>query len=137
MPTMKEFTVNMENRPGTLGKLCRTLADRGVNIIAFQSNTGERNKSTIRFVTDNPTATKAVLQAENADSTETDVAEAKLPNRSGALAGAAAKLGEAKININYAYAGIEPGTNTPVVIFGVPDASQAAKLLETVSAVAA
>lgn len=137
MPTMKEFTVNMEDRPGTLGKLCRALADRGVNIIAFQSNTGEKGKSTIRFVTDNPTATKAVLQSEHATNTETEVAEAKLPNRSGALAGVAAKLGEAKININYAYAGIEPGTNTPVVFFGVPDAGQAAKILEKVSAAAA
>lgn len=135
MPTMKEFTVNMEDRPGTLGKLCRALAERSVNIIAFQSYTGEKGKSTVRFVTDNPTAAKAVLQSEHA--TETEVAGAKLPNRSGVLAGAAAKLGEAKININYAYAGIEPGTNTPVVIFGVPDAGQAARILEQVSAAAA
>jgi hypothetical protein len=134
---MKEFTVQMEDRPGTLGKLCRTLSDRGVNIVAFQSNPGEKGKSTVRIVTDNPNTTKAVLESEHTTHTETQVAEAKLPNRSGALAGTAAKLGEGNININYAYAGIEPGTNAPVVIFGVADADQASKILDQVAAAAA
>ena|SRR6516225_2165563 len=94
MPIMQEFTVQMEDRPGTLGKLCRALSDRGVNIVAFEANLGEKGKSMIRLVTDNPKATKAVLESEHATHTESQVAEAKIPNRSGALAGAAAKLGE-------------------------------------------
>lgn len=137
MPTMKEFTVHLEDRPGTLGKLCRALSNQGVNIVAFQSNSDEKGKSTVRLVTDNPNATEAVLESEHTTHTETQVAEAKLPNRSGALAGAAAKLGEGNININYAYAGIEPGTNAPVVIFGVVDAGQASKILDQVAAAAA
>ena len=27
MPTTKEFAIRMEDRPGTLGKVCRALAD--------------------------------------------------------------------------------------------------------------
>jgi hypothetical protein len=34
MPVAKEFTVLMEDRPSTLGKVCRALADREVNILA-------------------------------------------------------------------------------------------------------
>jgi hypothetical protein len=37
MPVAKEFTVLMEDRPSTLGKVCRALADREVNILALQS----------------------------------------------------------------------------------------------------
>ena len=37
MPTAKELTIRIEDRPGTLGKACRALADHGVNIVAFQS----------------------------------------------------------------------------------------------------
>jgi ACT domain-containing protein len=40
VPTMsvaKEFTVLMEDRPSTLGKVCRALADREVDILALQS----------------------------------------------------------------------------------------------------
>ena len=37
MPTNKEFTIRLEDRPGTLGKLCQALAEQSVNILAFQS----------------------------------------------------------------------------------------------------
>jgi len=37
MPTAEEFTVFMEDEPGQIGKLCQALADRGVNILAFQA----------------------------------------------------------------------------------------------------
>jgi hypothetical protein len=137
MPAAKEFTIHLEDRPGTLGKVCRALADRGVNIVAFQAFAEEKGKSTVRLVTDNPTTTKTVLDAERTTHKESEVAQTKLPHRAGALATAAAKLGEGKININYAYAGIEPGTNAPVVIFGVAEVAHAAKILDEVAAAAA
>src|SRR5215469_7585694 len=37
MPTSKELTIRLENQPGILGKCCKTLAARGVNILAFQA----------------------------------------------------------------------------------------------------
>jgi hypothetical protein len=137
MPTTREFTVHLEDSPGTLGKLCRALADRGVNVVAFQSFPESKGKSTVRLVTDNPTMTKSVLESEHTTHTETQIAQTKLPHRPGGLASAAAKLGEAKININYAYPGIEPGTNVPVVIFGVAEVGQATKILDEVAAAAA
>jgi hypothetical protein len=60
-----------------------------------------------------------------------------LPNRSGELARVASRLGEANININYAYGGVEPITNTPLLFFGVAEVGRAAQLLDqTVSAAA-
>jgi hypothetical protein len=38
MSTAKEFILSIEDRPGTLGKICRALADRNVNIVAAQSS---------------------------------------------------------------------------------------------------
>jgi hypothetical protein len=137
MPTMKEFTIQMEDKPGVLGKCCRALADRGVNIIAFQSCSGEKGKSVVRLVTDNPNDTKSVLESERVTHTEAQVAEAKLPHRVGALASAALKLGDAKINVNYAYVGLEPATNKTVVIFGVSEVDMATKILDEVAAAAA
>ena len=37
MPKTKEFTVTIEDKPGALGKCFLALAERGVNILAFQS----------------------------------------------------------------------------------------------------
>jgi hypothetical protein len=137
MPTVTEFTIQLEDRPGMLGKLCRAIADRSVNIVAFQSFLEERGKSAVRLVTDNPTATRIVLNAEQTTHSEMQVAKTSLPHHPGSLASAAEKLGEADININYAYAGIEPETDTPVVIFGVTEVDQAAKLLDEVAKKAA
>ena len=37
MPKTTEFNIQMEDRPGTLAKFSRALADKGVNILGFQS----------------------------------------------------------------------------------------------------
>ncbi len=90
----------------------------------------------MRIVVDIPTTAKSVLDNERADYKETEVAQVKLPHRPGELARAASRLGENNININYAYCGVDPGTNTPLLLFGVEDATKAAKLLEQATAAA-
>jgi len=135
MPTTKEFAIRMEDRPGTLGKVSRALADCGVNILAFQSCPSE-GKSLVRIVVDNPTTGRTVLGNERVTFTETDIAQVKLPHRPGELARAALRLGEANININHAYCGVEPGTNAPLLIFGVADAGKAAAILDQTAAAA-
>jgi hypothetical protein len=129
MPTAKEFSIRLEDRPGTLGKVCQALAGRGVNILAFQSSPGE-GKSQVRIVVDNPTTARTVLDSERQTYTEAEVAQVKLANRSGELARVASKLGESNININHAYCGVEPGTNAPLLIIGVSNASKAASILD-------
>ncbi len=47
------------------------------------------------------------------------------------------QLGEAGININYAYCGGERGTNAPVLIFGVEEVGRAVKILDKAVATAA
>jgi hypothetical protein len=129
MPTSKEFSIHMEDRPGTLAKLCRALAERNVNIIAFQAAPVE-GKSLVHLVVDNPTTAKTVLDSERLSYKETEVARVALPHRAGELARAAERLGDAKININFAFSGLDPGKNEPVLYFGVADATRAATILE-------
>ena len=136
MPTVKELNIQLENRPGTLAKLGNALANRKVNIVAFQASTGER-RSQIHLVVDNLAAAKKVLDAEGLTYTENDVAQVALPNRPGELARVAGRLGEADININYAYGGIEPSTNAPLLFFGVAEAGHAAQLLDQAASAAA
>ncbi len=136
MPVTKELTVRMENRPGSLGKVCRGLAERGVNILAFQSIPSEKT-ILVCVVVDKPSAAEAVLDSEGIAYNEGEVVQVMLPHRPGELARAASKLGDASININYAYCGVEPGTNTPLVVFGVTDVGRAATILDQTAAAAA
>jgi len=133
MPKSKEFAIRMEDRPGTLGKVCRALADRGVSILAFQSlPTG--GESLVRLVVDNPTTAKTVLDTQRLNYTEAEVVQVKLAHRPGELARAASRLGDANININYAYCGVEAGTNAPLLIFGLAEVGRALTILEQVAA---
>jgi hypothetical protein len=136
MPTAKELNIQLENRPGTLAKLCKGLAERKVNIVAFQASTDE-HRSQVHLVVDNVAAAKTVLDAERFTYTENDVAQVALPNRSGELARVAGRLGEANININHAYGGVEPGTNNPLLFFGVTEVGRAAQLLDQTASAAA
>ena len=61
MPTTKEFTIRLEDRPGTLGKLCQALAEQPINILAFQSFPLEKGKSSVRLIFDNPPVAKLIL----------------------------------------------------------------------------
>ncbi len=133
MPITKELTVRMDNRPGSLGKVCRALADRGVNIMALQSIPSEKT-ILVCIVVDNPAAAEIILDHEGITYTEGEVAQVTLPHAPGELARAASKLGEANININYAYCGVEPSTNTPLVIFGVTEVGRAATILDQTTA---
>lgn len=136
MPITTELAIRMENRPGSLGKVCRLLADRGINIMALQSIPSQ-NTTLVCIVADNPAAATSALDKEGILYTEVEVVQAKLPNRPGELARAACRLGEADININYAYCGVETSTNAPLVIFGVAEVSRAAAILDQTAAAAA
>jgi hypothetical protein len=79
---------------------------------------------------DNPTTAKTAFENERLTYVESEVAQVKLAHRPGEIARAASKLGEASININYVYCGVEPGTNAPLVFFGVAEVARAMPILE-------
>jgi len=133
MANAKEFTVAIADKPGALGNCFLTLAERRVNIVAFQSYVEER-ESLVRFVADDVATAKAVLAANSMIFEETDVAVVRLAHRPGALGRAARLLGEAQINIDYSYSGLEPGSTLALLVFGVDKLTKAATLLDELAA---
>jgi hypothetical protein len=130
---MKEFTVTIADRPGALGTFFLALADRGVNILAFQSYV-EEGESLARLVVDDPAGAKAVLGGLGLIFEETQVAAVKLTHRPGELGRAAARLGEKRINIDYSYCGLEPGSELALAVFGVDNLTKAANALDELAA---
>jgi hypothetical protein len=133
MAKAKEFTVTIEDKPGALGKCFLALAESGVNILAFQSYV-EGRESLVRILVDNPASAKAVLGSLRMIFEETDVATVRLAHRPGELGRAALRLGEKQINIDYSYCGLEPGSTRALVVFGVDSLTEAATLLDDLSA---
>ena len=133
MPKSKEFTVTIEDKPGALGKCFAALAGRGVNILAFQSYVEERESLT-RLLVDDPATATAVLGSMHMIFEETEVAVVRLAHRPGELGRAASRLGEGKINIDYTYCGMEPGSPLGLVVFGVDNLTKAVILLDELAA---
>jgi hypothetical protein len=133
MGKAKEFTVTIEDKPGALGKCFLALAERGVNILAFQSYV-EEGESLARLLVDDPVSANAVLGKLHMIFEETDVAVVRLAHRPGQLGRAAARLGEKQINIDYSYCGWEPGSSLALAVFGVDNLTEAAALLDELAA---
>jgi hypothetical protein len=133
MAKAKEFTVTIEDKPGALGKCFLALAERGVNILAFQSFV-EGPESLVRILVDNPASAKAVLGSLRMIFEETDVATVRLAHRPGELGRAASRLGEKQINIDYSYCGLEPGSTRALVVFGVDNLTKASTALDQLAA---
>ena len=129
MPKAKEFTVTIADKPGALGKCFLALAERGVNLLAFQSYV-EGGESLARFLTDDTATANKVLGGLRMIFEETDVAVVRLPHRPGEFARAAARLGDEQINIDYSYCGFDPGSPLVLVVFGVDKLTKAATLLD-------
>jgi hypothetical protein len=133
MAKAKEFTVTIEDKPGALGKCCLAMAERGVNILAFQSYV-EDGESLARFVVDDPATANEVLGSLRMIFEEMEVAVGRLPHRPGMLGLAAGRLGQNGVNIDYSYCGLEPGATLPLLVFGVDKVTKAAALLDELAA---
>lgn len=133
MPKVREFTVTIEDKPGALGKCFLALAERGVNILAFQSYV-EEGESLARLIVDDPATTTSVLGSLRMIFEETEAAVVSLPHRPGSLGRAASRLGENQINIDYSYCGMEPGSQLGLLVFGVDNLTRAAKVLDELAA---
>jgi hypothetical protein len=133
MAKAKEFTVTIEDKPGALGNCFLALAERGVNILAFQSYVEER-ESLVRFLADDPASAKAVLGGLRMIFEETEVAVVRVAHRPGGLARAASRLGEKQINIDYSYCGSEPGSTLVLLVFDVDNLTKASTVLDELAA---
>ena len=120
MPTAKQLTVGVENRPGMLGEVGSALGAKNVNILAFMATVTD-NRGTIRMVVDKPPAAKRVFAEHRWETTEEEVLKVTIPDEPGSLGRIAHRLREASVNIEYAYAGLGPSARRVNAYLGVSD----------------
>ena len=106
MAKMKELTVTMENKPGTLAAMAEALGKAKVSILAFMTEKAE-GQSRVRRVTDKLAKAIKTMAGLNLQASEEEVVGVTLANRPGTLSDTAGKLVSAGININHGYTGAE------------------------------
>lgn len=127
--TEKQFSIFLVNKPGVLAQVTRAVADARVNLIAM-TLVDSQEHGVVRLVANDAAHAREVLTKLNQPMTETDVLCMELSNRPGALADVAQQLGEAHININYAYCTSgAPGGKTTAIL-KVADPGKAERVLK-------
>jgi len=118
MAKVKQLTVALENRPGTLAHMAKVLADAKVNITALLNSTSGAQGSA-QVVVDNVNNAKKALGAAGFSYTEGMVEQVELVNKPGALAQLAGRLANKGINIDCAYATMPKGAKKAVVVLAL------------------
>ena len=115
MAKVKQLTVSLENRPGTLAHMAKVLADAKVNVLALLGSTAVAQGS-VQVVVDNVNKAKKALGDAGLSFTEGTLEQIELPNKPGALAELAGRLAKKGINIDCAYATMPKGAKKAVVV---------------------
>lgn len=100
---MKQLTVFLENREGSLNDALSTLSDNKINIISL-SLAETTDYGLLRLIVSNPAEAKDILKAEGFSAHLSDVVAVKLPHVAGSLHSAIKVLSDKNINIEYMYA---------------------------------
>ena len=128
MAKAKQITVWVESTPGQMGRIAKALGDAKVNITAFTAYT-TGGESPIRLQVSSPAKAKKVLLELGLRVTEEEVLRVTVADKPGILGAIGARLGEAGINVEYAYASVAKGSRKTDVVLGVGDMAGAAKAL--------
>jgi len=128
MPRVKQVTAWVESRPGVLGEVAAAMGAKKVNMQAFVAMI-VGGRGAIRMVVDKPAAAEKVCVQHGWQMTEDDVVQVTMPDKPGSLGVVAAKLGEAGINIDYAYVGTAKSASKVNLYLSVSDVVNALKVL--------
>ena len=115
---IKQIAVFSENKPGRLTAIAKGLKEADVNIYAF-SIAESNGFGVVRLIVDKSSATLKKLTADGFLVINSNVIGIKMEDRPGGLYETALILGDAGINIDYAYA--YSGKNGAILIIRVND----------------
>lgn len=112
----RQLTVALENQPGRLAYICNLLAGGGVHIdgVCVIDNV---EQGVVRLMTNHPVEARAILEHAGLHVVEAEVLVLELTDQLGKLARLSEALGQAGINIEYAYATVDHvGAKTRLIL---------------------
>ena len=125
MAKTKQFTIAVQNQPGAVAGIAKTLGNAKVNILALLG-TAQGATGTVQLVVEDARRAKKALDAAKLAYQETPAEEYALPNKPGALAQCLEKLEAKGVNLNSICATAAKGGKKAVVVYSVAAAEKAA-----------
>src|SRR5688572_19844493 len=130
MQLVTQLALFLNNRPGTLARVCEALSAAKINIYAI-STSDTVDHSVVRMVVSDPQKALSLFEEHGTLVVETEVVMIEGDNKPGSLARICHKFSEAKINIEYCYCATPPDARKGLLILRVDDARKAMKVLNS------
>ncbi|MCJ7495018.1 MAG: ACT domain-containing protein [Deltaproteobacteria bacterium] len=125
---VEQISVFLENKPGALAEVTRTLGETGVNIRAL-SLADTKDFGILRLIVNDNEKAKEVLGQKGFTVRKTEVVAVEVPDRPGGLAEIMKVLAEAKINVEYLYAFVHQSGENAIIIFRFDETDRAIAVL--------
>ena len=126
---IQQIAIFMENKPGHLRTICRTLADAGVNIRTL-SLADTQQYGILRILTDNSDKAKDILSQAGFVVNVTEVLAVEVDDKPGGLLNILDIIGEQDINIEYMYAFTFRSGENAIMVFRFDNPDKAIKALQ-------
>jgi hypothetical protein len=125
MAKTKQFTIAIDNQPGAVAQIAKTLGNAKVNILALLG-TAQGASGTVQIVVEDARRAKKALDEARLSYQEIPAEQYDLPNKPGALAQCLEKLAAKGVNLNSIHATAAKGGKKAVVVYTVEAAAKSA-----------
>jgi len=132
MKTVKEISITLENKPGTLSEISELMGASGINILALIVRTMGA-EGTLSFVASDPTRVVGILESAGHSPTVRDIIAAEAPHHPGGLNAILRPLKRKGINVDYLYAciGCYGAGDSSIILLGVNELAAAHEALSS------
>lgn len=119
-----QISLFLENKPGHLQAICRTLADAKINIVTL-SLADTQQFGIVRLIVENWERAKDILTKAGYVVNVREVVAATVPDKPGGMVEVLDAIGKANVNIEYMYAFAFHHKNEAVLVFRFDDSDKA------------
>ncbi len=130
MHITNQLALFLDNRPGTLARVCDALSRARINIYAVTTS-DTVDHSVIRMIVSDPRKALLLFEEHGTLVVESEVLMIEGDNKPGSLARIAQKLADANVNIEYCYCATPPDARKGLLILRTSNAKKALKVLNT------
>lgn len=130
MQITTQLALFLDNRPGTLARVCEALREAKINIYAITTS-DTIDHSVIRMVVSDPRRALLLFEDHGTLVVETEVIMITGDNKPGSLARIAQRLADADVNIEYLYCATSPDAKKGLLILRVSNPKKALKILNS------
>lgn len=124
---IKQISVFLENTPGHLEKVCKALAEAGINLHTITISE-TKDYGIVRAIVDDPEKAARTLKDNGFFAKLVEVLAIEVEDKPGELSKILRKASEVGLNVEYMYAMTRPVNDKPVMVMSFKDIDAAERI---------